>query len=65
MVNEEPPLSETHWPIVASIVANQFIREAKDVVGPKLGAVLVMEAAIAASKVDPKTVPVKQATKPD
>jgi hypothetical protein len=46
-----------HWPVIAALVANQFIAETKEVLDPRVGLRLVMEAAIAMSKVDPKSVP--------
>ena len=39
------------------MVAQQFVSQAKDVVDPRVGVALVMEAAIAMSKVDPAAVP--------
>jgi len=52
---DEPPLSEQHWPIIASLVAAGYIKAAKNVLDLKLGLTLVMEAAIAASKVDQRS----------
>lgn len=46
-----------HWPVVLAIVAQQLVVLAKDTLDPKMGLSLVMESAIAMSKVDPKTVP--------
>ena len=53
---DEPLLAEEHWPIIASIVAGQFLQHVKDVVDPRAAVVLIMESAIAASKIDPTTV---------
>lgn len=50
-------LAIEHWPAVAGIVAQQFIVMAKDVLDPALSAHIVMESAIAMSKIDPITVP--------
>ena len=46
-----------HWPIVLSLVARQFVQIKKSVLDPRLAVQLIMELAIAMSKVDPKTVP--------
>ena len=46
-----------YWPFVTAMVAQQFVSQAKDVVDPRVGVALVMEAAIAMSKVDPAAVP--------
>jgi hypothetical protein len=46
-----------HWPVVVALVAKQLITLAKDTLNPRLSVALIMEAAIAASKVDPDTVP--------
>jgi hypothetical protein len=45
------------WPVVANVVANQFVVATKDVVNPRLSVRIVMETAILASKINPKTVP--------
>jgi len=50
-------VAQEHWPLVAALVARQFILMAKDTLKPRVALSLVMESAIAASKVDPKTVP--------
>ncbi len=55
-IPDEPPLEEVHWPIVASVVAGQFITQTKDVVSPVLAYGLVMESAIVASKVFPTAI---------
>jgi hypothetical protein len=52
----EKPLQESHWPIVVSVVASQFILMTKDALNPRIGAALVMESAIIASKIDPETI---------
>lgn len=46
-----------HWPLIAVIVANQVVRSTKDELDPRLGLGLLLESAIAMSKVDPKSVP--------
>lgn len=46
-----------HWPAVCGFVAFQFITMAKDTLDPRLCVRLVMESAIAMSKVDPKSIP--------
>ena len=46
-----------HWPVVAAIVAQQYIVMARDVLDPRLSAQIVMESAVAMSKIDPITVP--------
>jgi hypothetical protein len=56
IVDGEPLIEERHWPIVASVVAGQFMLTTKGHIEPLVGATLVMEAAIAASKIDPRTV---------
>lgn len=53
----EPSLSEEHWPIILSIVTAGFLKQTKEVLDPKLAIVLIMEAAIVASKIDPISVP--------
>jgi hypothetical protein len=45
-----------HRPAIASFVAHSYIGEVKDVLDPKLAALLVMEAAIICSKLQPATV---------
>ena len=56
IADSEPLIEERHWPIIASIVASQFMLSTKGHVEPLIGATLVMEAAIAASKIDPRAV---------
>lgn len=46
-----------HWPAVIGLVARQFILMTKGVLDPGLSLRLLMESAIAMSKVDPETVP--------
>jgi hypothetical protein len=46
-----------HWPLITALVANQFVTATKDTLDPLVGVALIMEAAIAMSKVDPKSVP--------
>jgi hypothetical protein len=46
-----------HWPIVLALAARQFVPMTKSVLEPRLAVQLIMESAIAMSKVDPKTVP--------
>lgn len=50
----EPPLEPSHWPMVISIVAQQFMRQTAKVVPPPIAFSLVMEAAIIAAKLDPE-----------
>jgi len=46
-----------HWPLIGVIVANQIVRNTKSTLNPRIGLSLLMESAIAMSKVDPKSVP--------
>lgn len=46
-----------YWPVICEEVANQLFRQTKDTLDPRIGLKLVMESAIAMSKVDPKSVP--------
>jgi hypothetical protein len=46
-----------YWPLISALVAGQFLTMAKGTLDPKLGVALIMESAIVASKIDPKTVP--------
>jgi hypothetical protein len=46
-----------HWPLICVIVANQLVRATRDMLDPPIGLGLLMESAIAMSKVDPKSVP--------
>jgi hypothetical protein len=48
---------EAHWPLIMALVAQQFIAMAKGTLEPRLALCLIMESAIAMSKVDPKTIP--------
>jgi hypothetical protein len=48
---------EIHWPLVMALVAQQFIKMAKGTIEPRLSFSLIMESAIIASKIDPKTIP--------
>jgi hypothetical protein len=48
-----------YWPLIAALVARQFLLMAKDTLDPRAGVGLIMESAIVMSKVDPKTVPQK------
>jgi hypothetical protein len=50
-------VAEGHWPLVVALVARQFILMGKDTLGPQTSLCLIMESAIAASKIDPKTIP--------
>jgi hypothetical protein len=52
----EPPLEESHWPIIASIVAGGVINQAQSVLAPDIAYAMVMEAAIIAAKVFPDTI---------
>ncbi|WP_424631213.1 hypothetical protein [Bradyrhizobium sp. SYSU BS000235] len=46
-----------YWPVICEEVADQLLRQTKDTLDPRIGLKLVMESAIAMSKVDPKSVP--------
>ena len=46
-----------YWPPVIDVVAAQLVIQTKDVLDPRVGLALLMESAIAMSKVDAKTVP--------
>jgi hypothetical protein len=46
-----------YWPLISALVAAQFLKMAKNTIDPKLAVALIMESAIIASKIDPKTVP--------
>ena len=46
-----------YWPLIAALVARQFLLMAKDTLDPRAGVGLIMESAIVMSKVDPKTLP--------
>jgi hypothetical protein len=48
---------EEHWPLVTALVARQFILMAKDTLEARISLSLVMESAIAMSKVDPDAIP--------
>jgi hypothetical protein len=50
---KEPPLKDSHWPVVLSYVTTQFFKFAKDVLDPRIAYALTMESAIIASKTDP------------
>jgi hypothetical protein len=49
-------VQEAHWPLVMALVARGFILRTKGTLDPRLSLSLVMESAIAMSKVDPKSV---------
>jgi hypothetical protein len=46
-----------YWPPLMDVVAAQFVIQAKNALDPRIGLALLMESAIATSKVDAKTVP--------
>jgi hypothetical protein len=50
-------VEEEHWPLITALVARQFILMARDTLDPRISLALLMESAIAMSKVDPKTIP--------
>ena len=52
----EKPLQETHWLIVASVVASQIIAMTKSTLDPRLAYGLVMESAVITWKIDPETI---------
>jgi hypothetical protein len=54
-----------YWPLVIDIVARQCVLLSKSGLDPKIAVALVMESAIAMSKVDPKTVPQVMPTPPN
>jgi hypothetical protein len=49
-------VAEEHWPLITALVAAQFILMAKDTLDPRISLCLVMESAIAMSKVDPEAI---------
>ena len=53
-----------YWPLVIDLVARQCVLMSKSALDPKIGVALLMESAIAMSKVDPKTVPQVMPAKP-
>lgn len=53
-----------YWPVITAVVANQLLSMTKDTLDPRIGLSLLMESAIAMSKVDPKTVPQTAPTTP-
>lgn len=55
---------QEYWSIVASIAAQQLLILTKDTLDPRVGLALIMESAIAMSKIDPKTVPQTPPEKP-
>jgi len=52
----EPDLEPSYWPSVSFLVANQLMISTRGYVPPAVAATLVIESAIAASKLDPKQV---------
>ena len=52
----EPPLQETYWPIIISIVASQFLVLIKDALNPRISFALAMESAVIASKINPEII---------
>ncbi len=50
VAEDEPLLTVQHWPAIAAVVSARLLKQSKDVLDPRLGVVLVMEPAIAASK---------------
>jgi hypothetical protein len=53
---QESLLQEIHWPIVLGLVASQYIAMTKHTLNPSIGAALVMESAVMASKINPELV---------
>jgi hypothetical protein len=53
---DEPPLHEAHWPMLASVLAGKLLTMSANSIDPQVGAGLLMEAAIIASKLDPDLV---------
>jgi len=56
MVEMEPPIDERHWPIIASVVAAQFLAMMKEVLDPRISLPLMMESAVISSKLDPELI---------
>jgi hypothetical protein len=54
--DDEPPLHEAHWPMIASVLAGKLLTMSANAIDPQVAASLVMEAAIIASKLDPDLV---------
>ena len=46
-----------YWPMLLAIVAGNLIKRTKAALDPRLAMLLVFEAAVPMSKVDPKSVP--------
>lgn len=54
--DDEPPLHEAHWPMIASVLAGKLLTMSASAIDPAVAAALVMESAIIGSKVDPNLV---------
>ncbi len=52
----EPPLDETHWPVMLSLVTNQLMGNTNTVLNPLIGYQIVMESAIIGAKIDPNVI---------
>ncbi len=52
----EPPLQESHWPVVISFVAAQLIGWAKEALNPRISYALAMESAIITAKINPQII---------
>jgi len=52
-----PAIDVEHWPIICAIAAQQLIGQTKGVIDVKVALRLVMESAIAMSRIDPRSVP--------
>jgi hypothetical protein len=52
----ESGLLEIHWPIVLGLVASQYMAMTKHTLNPAIGAALIMESAVMASKINPERV---------
>jgi hypothetical protein len=53
---DEPPLDETHWPIIVAIVTSQYIPMMKDVMDPRVAFALALESAVISAKIDPERI---------
>ena len=46
-----------HWPLIIALLARHFVTTLKDTLDPRISLALVMESAIATSKIDPTWAP--------
>ncbi len=54
--DDEPPLHEAHWPMLSSVLSGRLLTMSSATIDPLVGAGLMMEGAIIASKLDPDLV---------